>query len=238
MKFHTSAQALSFCVMLLFTTNLVAADSVNVSGTWKWNVKIGDMEASPVAKLKQDGAKVTGTWAFNGEEETEISSGKVEKDEVEFVILRSRDDRKVTTHFKGTVAGDTITGKWDSDWSGEKQTFDWKAKREGAAKSVAGTYKWTFTTQNGDKMEPVLKLKQDGSKVTGTITSRDGSETAIKDGKLTGEDLNFDVVRDFGGNTVTFKYSGKLTETGIKGKTESNFNGESQSRDWDAVKQK
>jgi len=31
--------------------------------------------------------------------------------------------------FKGQLAGDTIKGKWDSDWSGETVTRDWEAKR-------------------------------------------------------------------------------------------------------------
>ncbi|MDB6055086.1 MAG: hypothetical protein JWN25_2609 [Verrucomicrobiales bacterium] len=237
MKFLPSV-ALLAAFIIAFTVPNASAAEVNVTGTWKWNVEIGDLKVTPLVKLKQEASKVTGTFSFNGEEETAISSGKVEKDEISFVVLRMRDDKKVTTNFKGTISGDTITGKWDSDWSGEKQSFDWKAKREGAAKSAAGTYKWTFLTQNGDSIQPVLKLKQEGVKLSGTVTGRDGTETEIKDGKVEGDDVSFNVVREIGGNTVTFKYTGKLTESGIKGKTETNFGGDTQSRDWDAVKQK
>lgn len=87
-----------------------------------------------------------------------------------------------------------------------------------------------------------LALKLEGDKLTGKLTSpgRDGQATAtdISDGKITGADVSFCVVRSFNDNTVTNKYSGKFADGVIKGKMEFVRNGEAQSRDWEAKLEK
>lgn len=101
--------------------------------------------------------------------------------------------------------------------------------------TATGTWKWEFKRQNGESTEVTLKLKQDGEKLTGTITGRNNTETEIKEGKVTKEgEVTFDVVREFNGNTFTQKYKGKLEGDTIKGKIEFERNGEAQSRDWEA----
>lgn len=106
-----------------------------------------------------------------------------------------------------------------------------------------GTYVWTQQGRNGgpDRTN-TLTLKLDGDKLTGKVQSpgRGGGDpvsTDIKDGKVTGSDISFSVTREFNGNSFTMKYSGKLADGTIKGKTEFDRNGETQSRDWEAKKQ-
>ena len=102
-----------------------------------------------------------------------------------------------------------------------------------------GTYIWTVPGRNGgpDRTN-TLALKLDGNKLTGNLTAPGrGGQTAatdISDGKITGADVSFCVVRSFNDNTVTNKYSGTLVDGTIKGKTEFERNGEAQSRDWEA----
>ena len=83
-----------------------------------------------------------------------------------------------------------------------------------------------------------LKLKVDGEKLTGTLSSpgRDGqtTETAIAEGKVKGEEISFTVTREFNGNKMVSKYNGKVSADAIKGKIESERNGQPQSRDWEA----
>ena len=85
-------------------------------------------------------------------------------------------------------------------------------------------------------------LKLDGDKLTGTLASpgRGGQTTSreISDGKVTGADISFCIVRTFNDNTFTNKYSGTLADGAIKGKMEFERNGEPQSRDWEAKLQK
>lgn len=99
--------------------------------------------------------------------------------------------------------------------------------------TATGTWKWTVERQ-GQTFDVTLKLKQDGEKVTGTITGRNNTETEIKDGKVKDGEVTFEVVREFNGNTFTQKYKGKLDGDAIKGKIEFERNGEAQSRDWEA----
>jgi hypothetical protein len=86
-----------------------------------------------------------------------------------------------------------------------------------------GTWKWTQPGRNGNPgAELTLKLKADGDKVTGTLTSPgrgggDPVDTEISDAKLTGNQISFNVVRDFNGNSMTNKYEGKIEGDTITG---------------------
>jgi hypothetical protein len=100
-----------------------------------------------------------------------------------------------------------------------------------------GTWTWTFTGQDGQTRTSKLKLKTEADKVSGTITGRDGTETAIQDPKLTGDELSFKVVRERDGNKFTIKYDGKISGDTIKGKSEFERDGQSSSRDWEAKRE-
>lgn len=117
------------------------------------------------------------------------------------------------------------------------------AQAEDKKSDPTGTYTWSVPGRNGgpDRTN-TLSLKLDGDKLTGKLSSpgRGGAavDTDIADGKASGADISFTVVRSFNGNTFTNKYSGKLGDDSIKGKMEFTRNGDSQSRDWEAKKQK
>jgi hypothetical protein len=107
---------------------------------------------------------------------------------------------------------------------------------------TTGTWTWTRPGRNGGaEQKMTLKLKVEGDKVTGKLTSpgrQDGTpvETEIKDGKIKGDEISFSITREYNGNTMTQKYSGKVTADAIKGKIDSERNGQAQSRDWEAKK--
>ena len=107
------------------------------------------------------------------------------------------------------------------------------AKAEDKKADPSGTWKWSFTGQGGQTRETTLKLKLDGEKLTGTVSGR-GGETAIAEAKLKGEEISFQVTREFNGNKVTTKYNGKISGDTIKGKMEFERDGQAQSRDWEA----
>ena len=107
-----------------------------------------------------------------------------------------------------------------------------------------GTYVWTQAGRNGgpDRTN-TLVLKLDGDKLTGSMMApgRGGGAAAatdITDGKITGADITFNVVRDFNGNSMTNKYTGTLADGTITGKIDTDRNGQTQSRDWTAKMQK
>jgi hypothetical protein len=53
-----------------------------------------------------------------------------------FAVTRERNGQEFSIKYKGKVRGDTIKGKTELERNGEKQSRDWKAKRE---KQMIGT---------------------------------------------------------------------------------------------------
>ncbi len=107
------------------------------------------------------------------------------------------------------------------------------------AADPSGTWSWVVKgRQGGPDRKIVAKIKVDGDKLTGTVTApgRNGEtrDAEIKDGKVKGDEISFNTVREINGTKMTTKYSGKVTSDSIKGKMEFERNGEPVSRDWEA----
>ncbi len=71
--------------------------------------------------------------------------------------------------------------------------------------------KWTYETQGRNGPQTVtLTLSASGGSLTGSIAGGRGGEVNISDGKVDGDNISFNVVREFNGNSITTKYTGKL----------------------------
>jgi hypothetical protein len=93
----------------------------------------------------------------------------------------------------------------------------WSARAEDKA---TGTWKWKQSF-GGNDIETVLKLKQDGDKVTGSISGFQGAENNIEDGKVDGDKVTFKVTREFGGNKTVTNYTCTISGDSIKVKAET-----------------
>jgi hypothetical protein len=100
----------------------------------------------------------------------------------------------------------------------------------GADTTADGTWKWSLAGQNGDT---ILKLKQDGEKLTGSYTNFAG-KAEITDGSLKNGDITFKVIRERNGQVFPINYSGKLSGDKITGKCEFAVNGETRALEWEA----
>ena len=105
-----------------------------------------------------------------------------------------------------------------------------------------GTWTWSQPGRNGGpERKSTLKLKLEGDKVTGTLSApgRGGqnSDVAISEGKLKGDEITFEVTREVQGNKFTAKYNGKISGDSIKGKVETERNGQTNARDWEAKRE-
>jgi hypothetical protein len=85
---------------------------------------------------------------------------------------------------------------------------------------ATGTWKWSQEGPGG-QIEFTLKLRQDGEKLTGTITGFDGEESPIDEGKVKDGMISFKVTRDFGGRPFVTTYTGKVSNGTLKGKSET-----------------
>lgn len=98
--------------------------------------------------------------------------------------------------------------------------------------------------QGGEGREITLKIKKEGDKYVGTLVSpgrgenASNNETKIDNIKVTGEEIAFNVTREFQGNSFTSKYSGKVSGDAITGKIEMERDGQTRSSDWTAKRKK
>jgi hypothetical protein len=100
----------------------------------------------------------------------------------------------------------------------------------GGDTNAAGIWKWSLAGQNGDT---ILRLKQDGEKLSGNYTNQFGAKD-ITEGKLKDGDITFKVRREFNGQPFVINYSGKLSGDKITGKCEFDVNGETRALEWHA----
>ena len=77
--------------------------------------------------------------------------------------------------------------------------------------------KWagSMSTPGGD-FTVGFSFKADGPALSGTTTGPDGAEIPIKNGKVEGGNISFDVTLDFGGMPFTIYYKGVVSSGQIK----------------------
>ncbi len=83
------------------------------------------------------------------------------------------------------------------------------------AADINGKWKSEAPGRDGSPMVTTYTFKVDGDKLTGTVTGRMG-ETAISEGKVSGDEISFVVVRNMGGEDRKIQYKGKVSGDEIK----------------------
>ena len=80
------------------------------------------------------------------------------------------------------------------------------------------TGKWTaeIPGRDGNAATTTFVFKVDGAKLTGTMDGGRGGPIEITEGKTSGDDVSFVVVRSFGGNDMKLVYKGKVSGSQIK----------------------
>jgi len=111
-------------------------------------------------------------------------------------------------------------------------------KKDEKKQPYEGTWKWTVQGQNNQSFEQTMVLKTVDGKPAGHIVGRNNTETKLDDPTFKDGVLAFSVTRERNGNTVTSKYSGKVDGDTIKGKIETERDGQTRSRDWEAKREK
>jgi len=77
----------------------------------------------------------------------------------------------------------------------------------GAALAADITGNWTGSS---DQFSLTFAFKQDGEKLTGTVTGPQGDPLPISDGKVQGDKLSFVVKIDMGGNSMKITHEGVI----------------------------
>jgi len=114
-------------LLSLFAVFVFTASAADVSGTWKAAIETPNGSFETTFKFKVDGNKLTGSVnnQFGGEQQ--ISEGKVDGDNVTFVVSGSFNGNDFKLNYKGKLAGDEL--KLTVEISGMDRNFEMTAKR-------------------------------------------------------------------------------------------------------------
>jgi len=83
------------------------------------------------------------------------------------------------------------------------------------ASNVDGKWVAQVAGQGGQTREVTFTFKAEGSKLTGTVSGRQG-DTPISDGTIKGDDISFTQTFEVQGNSVKLTYTGKVSGDEIK----------------------
>jgi hypothetical protein len=182
-------------------TRAAESKAANIAGAWQTAIKMDDGTELPLKyDYKIEGGKLTGT-VEGPTGPLEIKEGKVDGDRISYKLTIM--DNEVS--YEGQAADGKINIKSRGGPFGNRE---YTLTRP--VSPVAGAWEAKFKTDDGSDLLLKFDLKTDGEKLTGTVKSDQG-DGAIN-GKVSGDDISFDV--EFSGNTITHK--GKLSGKEIK----------------------
>ena len=84
----------------------------------------------------------------------------------------------------------------------------------------------------------MLKKLMITTALTGAMLGRNNQETAIENATFKDDTVSFTVTRERGDQKFKSKYTGKVEGDAIKGKIETDRDGKTNSRDWEAKRDK
>jgi hypothetical protein len=84
------------------------------------------------------------------------------------------------------------------------------------AADIDGKWAGEVPGMDGSPMKIAYTFKADGATLTGSTTSPDGKEMAIKDGKINGNNLSFSIAFDMGGQEMKMEMKGVLSGDTLK----------------------
>jgi hypothetical protein len=198
------------------------AAPVDPTGTWKWDYSFNDTTSEFKLKLDWDGKKLGGKYtAFD--RTTDIEDGKVDKDQVSFVVKREFNGQEFVVNFKGQTKPDEINGTIELVFDEEPREFDWNAKRAVETDDVLGVWSLSVETPNG-VLEPKLALTNVDDKLRGAYVSQFG-EREPKNLTLKDNNLSWEISGDRDGTQFKVVYTGKPRGNTIEGNAEFDFDG-------------
>jgi hypothetical protein len=212
-----------------------AAEAVDPSGTWKWDVTIRDQNVPNVLKLKLKDKKLTGAYKGFGMELT-VEKGKIEGKKLSFEVVFERDGETRPAKFEGELSNDDFINGTVTLASGESRSYEWEAKRAVDPDDVVGDWKVNIKTNDGEVLESTLKVSQEKDQLKATYTSRFGKADAqkiqIKDNALT-----FEVNYENEGRTLVAKFKGKPRGDVFDGTVDYDLGGDAGSLEFKAKRQ-
>ncbi len=173
-----------------------------VVGNWEMSFKVGDRDVTTTLVIKADKeGELTGEWQSQWGEH-EVTDVAYERGTLTFKRKSKFQDREWESTFEGTVRDDTLSGTIKS----EMGEITAEGKRVGAA--LIGTWNLEATSERGTRRQR-LTVNGDMTGLYGTLP--------IKKVNLQGNQVDFQMVMEFGDQTFEMNFKGKLEDSKLIG---------------------
>jgi len=113
-------------LLVLFAVFAITASAADVTGTWKASLETPNGTFETTFTFKVDGAKLTGKVASQMGE-SDISEGKIDGDDVSFVVVRNFNGNDFKLSYKGKVSGNEM--KLSLQFPGRDEAIEMTAKK-------------------------------------------------------------------------------------------------------------
>lgn len=98
-----------FTLLSILLAITVAASAADVTGKWLASIAGRNGQAREQSfNFKADGAKLTGTVSGRQGAETTIADGKIDGDNISFVVKMERNGNTIEQKYSGTISGDEL----------------------------------------------------------------------------------------------------------------------------------
>src|SRR5262249_35347040 len=201
-----------------FSTGLFAEEKLNPAGIWQIRLMIpGRPATESTLRLEVSGGKIVGVLSDFRGRSTPIKDAQLKDGELSFHVTFSQQGREFSFAYKGKLTADSFKGKVSGNFGGRPLAFDFDGKRKKEEATLAGAWKITLTLDSGFKLQPTVRLKQEGEKLGGDYIGASGKESRLQNVQLKGQDLSFRIIDEFDGEKVPLAYSGKVTGATMQG---------------------
>jgi hypothetical protein len=196
---------------------------IDPSGTWRREYDWNDARVKEVIRLNQtaDG-KIAGTLSYN-DEALEIKDAALKDDELSFSVSGDYQGNAWTTRYTGTITGDEIKGTGVLQFGLESWDFEWTPQRSVQLDDVIGMWKIRIEPEDGDVLEPTLKISKEGEAYKGDYKSMQGYDLDVKDLRIEKNTLKFTLSGEYDGNPFKVEYQGRPYGDKISGSLDYDF---------------
>jgi hypothetical protein len=208
--------------VLLLSPRFAAAQAekpADVTGNWETTVETPGGNFTSTLKLVRNGDQLSGVSVGKDGKETKLNDLKLAGKTVTFTEDVTHEGTDYHLVYTGTLDGDTLAGTFET----MGQTMNWSAKRAASAPvapvGLAGTWKISVQTPNGPR-DRTLILKQEGEKLSGTITGPTDQVTTLQDVSLKGKELRFTLSFDRNGQAVQRTFVAAVDGDSLTGSVE------------------
>jgi hypothetical protein len=203
-----------FGIVLLLNASaamVLAQQKIDPIGTWELHVnRPGRPANDPLLRLERAGEKIVGVLTDPQGRSTPVKDVELKGDELSFKITVKREGQELTITYKAKITGDTLKGNLSLSAFGQLRNIVFEGKRKKDNGTLTGSWKINLILESGQKLQPTIRLKQDGATVSGQYVGNSGKEMPLQDVQLKNGELSFRVVDQFDDDKVPLAYAGKV----------------------------